>query len=143
MKIQTTIERDFQKTLKKRGYFCTTIGALLLFLGANVLTIQTLERVGLWIFITAIVCIYLGLKPYSEAKKRIFFPDEIQIDKNNLKYLQREKEILAIPLAEINNISYREKKYQYGILVTKKNNQDLFLPYFSKSAFDNLLESLD
>lgn len=142
MKIKTTIELNFQKTLKARGYLCTTIGAFLLFIGANVLTVQTLERVGLWIFLTAIVCIYLGLKPYSEAKKRLFSPDEIWADENSLRYLQYEKVVLSIPIDKIEEISYRSKKYQYGILITKKDKQDHFFPYFSKSSFESLLKSV-
>jgi len=142
MKVKTTIGLSFQKILKRRGFFCTTIGALLLFIGANVLTVQTLDQVGLWIFVTAIVCIYLGLKPYSEAKKRIFFPDEIWVDKSTLKYLQRDKVILSIPLNDIASISYKEKKYQFGISVTSKDNKDYFLPYFSKPSLENLLKSV-
>jgi len=141
MKVKTDIELKFQKTLKARGYLCTTIGALLLFIGANVLTVQTLDKVGLWIFITAIVCIYLGLKPYSEAKKRIFFPDEISVDKNTLRYLQKEKIVLSIPVIDITNMTYREKKYQYGILVECKDGQGHFFPYFSKLSFENLIKS--
>ncbi len=142
MKVKTDVELRFQKTLKTRGYFCTTIGALLLFIGANVLTVQTLERVGLWIFITAIVCIYLGLKPYSEAKKRIFFPDEISVDKSTLKYLQKEKVVLSIPVIDIIKMTYRENKYQYGIIIACKDGQDHFFPYFSKLSFENLLKSI-
>jgi hypothetical protein len=142
MHLQTDIKLAFIQKLRTRGYLFTSLGAMLLFVGANVFSIQTLEKVGAWVFLTAIVCIYLGLKPYKEAKKRSLIPDEILIDNNQLQYLHAKQIVLSISIDAIKKIKYRNKKFQYGIYITiKKNNQTHFLPYFSENAYSMLISN--
>lgn len=138
MQIQTNITFQLLKKMQKRGLLFCSIGAIFLFIGANFLSIQTLEEWGIWMFLTAIAVIYIGLKPYQKLKHHKLNPSALTIRKGHLEFFQYQKAEVKLPIKYIEKILFREKNHTYGIFVQSKE-KNVFFPYFSKQSYEKLL----
>ena len=87
------------------------------------LPIDFLKSWGLVIFLVCMALITWGLWPYSHLKRLENHPYRIIIDEEKLRFI-KGKEAISIPLDNISQIKYVEKKEIYGIEIYL-NEKDL------------------
>lgn len=138
MQIQTNITFSLLKKMQKRGLLFCSIGAMFLFIGANFLSVQRLEEWGIWMFLTAITFVYIGLKPYQRLKTHKINPSALTVRKGHLEFFQYQKTEVKLPIDSIEKIMFQEKNHVYGIFVESKEKK-IFFPYFSKQSYEMLL----
>ncbi len=164
-KIRSTIKHELKGYTIKKGGLISAGGAMLLLLGA-----LSLPRTWApWIFLLAIIFIVIGLYPYRQLCRLELKPHLLTVEGGLLHFFRSGKSLFKIPIETIDHLAYVEKDHLYGIalylkrpienkiIVTDNRFQfeafatdsatrfegcDLFLPYFSRTAHQELRTSL-
>ena len=131
----------------KRGSVIGGVGILLIFCAYLFLPKTLLSHVGIWIYLLGCGLIAFGLIPYRRLRRLELNPASLVVDEKGLTLIAQSHKPEVILWEEIDSFSYLENKQTYGIgfMLKKKRDTrlklaevDLFLPYFSKRAFDEL-----
>lgn len=167
LKLRTCIKSDVRRHALIRGTLFSAIGACLLLYGAIFLPTATLQVWGIPLLCIGGGLMTWGLQPYRRLCQLENRPDEIiSVYKTEIQYYSKEKRIFTIPAQSIQKLSYFEKENAYGIKISlklpcsekirihdpkfdfdlylkktrAKYGCELFLPYFSKRAFQDLFD---
>jgi hypothetical protein len=91
-----------------------------------------------------------GLIPLRRLTKIVENPAELMISGGQMHYISRGKPIFSVPVKNILDMQYVEKKNAYGISLLLRDEQEiifhdprfksreLFLPYFERRSFSRL-----
>lgn len=164
LKLRSSIRPEVLNKALKRGMFFAGIGSCILLFSGVLIPEKYLKILGLPLILSSILLITLGLYPYQKLKRLEITPHEITIlDENTFLFSWKRKPFLTIPFSEISSVKFIDSNIRYGIaldlrnlsVVKACNNEfdvtvfmktckakygcDLFLPYFSKRSFDELL----
>lgn len=121
------------------GSFLAIAGAcLILFAG-----IFAVPKWGLLFFLFGIGLIALGLIPYRLLQRLELKPNELEILENGLIYRKKGMLEWQLPFGSIQDVSFYEDNWRYGIKLTVENSWELFLPYFTKRSCDILKAALE
>lgn len=165
--IRSSIKTSLMKHTLFRGTVIASVGgALLLFAGIFV-PVSSLSYWGFPIFLASIALITLGLLPYKQLKRLEVNPYQIVADQEKMwHFFEKGMPLFSLPVDDIEKTLLIENEYLYGIGVIlkkplplpivvhrkafsledyerkslKKCGCDLFFPYFSKRAYQELLE---
>lgn len=142
------------------------IAGILIILGSGALLPLFLIRVfGLPLLFLGFALMAFGLLPYRRLSKLERSPYEIAYDETHFLFLRNKKPLFKVPLEIFEKIDYVEKGKLYGMGIKMKKpikdkviifdktidfatffstseGYDLFLPYFSKSASEEVTEEL-
>lgn len=162
-KFRSSIHSALKRYSLLKGSLIAAIGIIPLILAGTLIPAAQLAPWGMILFLFGIGMVALGLIPYRKLCRLELCPDELIIDADNsLTYLKQRKLLVTIPSENIDKISYIDDPYHYGIALTfnspttkkiaihdvrmgrkhlrKGQNEDLFLPYFSKRTYKELKE---
>lgn len=160
-KIRSSIKRELKGYTIKKGGFISGGGALLLLFGA-----LSLPRTWTpWIFALSILFIVIGLYPYRQLCRLELKPHLLTVEGGLLHFFRSGKSLFKIPIETIDHVAYVERDHLYGIAIylkrpienkivvtdnrfqfeafatdsaTRFEGCDLFLPYFSSKAHQEL-----
>ena len=162
--IYNSINPGLKRQSLLQGTVCALFGVGFLFFGGIFLPEPVLSDWGLAIWGASILLITLGLIPYKTLKQLEERPDSLKVtSEGNLKFYKRGNLEFSIPLDNIHEMKYFEKKFLYGIGISLKEKQampeirslrlpifsrprihykgfDLFFLYFSERGFKSLIE---
>lgn len=168
MTLHSSIKPSLKKKIMFRGTLISAIGLIPMFYGSLYLDVPTLSYWGVPIFFGSLGMIAVGMLPFKRLTFLENNPNKLTINDNDgFIYSHKGKKTLTIPISAIDNISYYEKNSMYGVALSLKkdledkivvHNQsfdfarysnyskkhyqcELFLPYFSRRAFKELLET--
>ncbi|KAF3361981.1 Uncharacterized protein PHSC3_001539 [Chlamydiales bacterium STE3] len=126
-----------------QGTLFAGCGALSLLLAGTLMPLETLSIWGLWIFLLAAGIMVIGLVPYRLLQKLEVNPYKIYLTEDNvLHYFKKGKVLLSLPISDIQNLTWEDRTYLYGIKAHLKNEKSLFFPFFSKRSYEELKEIL-
>jgi hypothetical protein len=136
--LRTSVRPELKRTLLIRGMILAVIGLALLMVGGIFLPPETLKQWGFPLFLVSILCIGGGLIPYKRVVKLESAPDSIVIsDRGEIHYKGKTYRMDAVEKVEF----YENRGY--GIKMTLKTSETVFLPYFSKRSCEELQECLE
>jgi hypothetical protein len=163
--IHTTVHHQLlRKKLMRGSLFASIGGCIILFFGMFA-SVNVLDKWGMLTILTGFMLIAWGLIPYRKLNRLLSSPNSLKINIEGLSYVDRSREMFFIPLKSIECIHFIDRKDRYGIAVHLKNKlsqkvqildprfkpksflfyskqvggADLYLPYFSKRAYNELL----
>lgn len=140
MKCFSCVHKQFKKEKLIKGTLLSIAGLIPLVLAFLYLPPYYLKLLGFPLVVIAFFLITIGLLPFKKLTQLERIPDEISInDQEELTYLSKRKPVLSFPLSKIQEITYVDKKWIYGIEF-KLEKDIVFLPYFSKASFERIKE---
>ncbi len=132
-----------------KGIGFALIGLVLILYNGIFGSLTFLSNWGWLIFLTGGTLITYGMLQYRKLAQRQLHPHVVHLTSvpHQLQWYIDEHQFLNLPSTFIASIAYKNDKYHYGIIIyLKEPNRstatDLFLPYFSKHAFETLLQWL-
>lgn len=158
-KLRSAVKPELVRHMLFRGTLLAGIGVSLLTFGGAFLSSQMLNKWGLLLFLIGGGFIAWGLIPYRRLMQLEIKPNELILDQQAIHVLMKRKPAFTIPISTIKEIQYLETPKIYGIQIWLKKNplekvviqdphfslkdfqkhgSDLFLPYFSQNAFNQL-----
>lgn len=159
--LRSAIKPDLMQKTLLRGTCIAGLGIGLLAATGTFMSVSVLEQWGLFIFGASVLLIGAGLIPYKRLQKLEKNPDEIRIEgNNNLYYFRQGKNLFSFPLHLISEVNWINRKTFYGIAIELKTDEgtkipktfiqqsrkrvasDLFFPFFTERAFNELKEFL-
>lgn len=167
MTIRTTISTQVLNHYLWQGFLLSLCGVIFLLGGGILLPPLYLKTWGLVLFLIGMGLITFGLLPYRRLSQLQLKPAELIFqDSHSFIYFLNKKAIMTVPVKSVSEFIFIENPYHYGIaLKFKKNidlpvivhqspnevekmrrsgkkvaNADLFLPYFNKRAYNELIE---
>lgn len=161
MKLISSIKSSTFKSTLFRGYRFASIGILMLLFSAVFMPLNDLKIFGPFCVVFSFFLITFGLLPYRRLKKLEICPHEIRISPDeHLLFSIKKRPTFIVALKDIENLFYNDDPYgiaidlkedaiidvvdpRFDIHFFKMNSQkkqgcDLFIPYFSKRAFEEL-----
>jgi hypothetical protein len=163
--LRTTISSALKRHLLFRGTFYSSIGALIILASGMYMPSILLSERGFFIFLGSLAMILIGLRPYRQLSRLEQHPEEVHLLEDSLVYFSKGNPLFSIPYNDIQKIHYFDDKSTYGItLYFKKNirrkwplidffkrlvnfstvqlqpSNKLFLPYFNKKAFAQMIK---
>ena len=165
IKLRSQITPALKRSKALVGTVLASIGMTTLLFGSLFLSVEKLSLWGLPIFVLGFGFISWGLVPYRKINKLEVHPHEIVIkDDKSIRIYLRGKGAFTLPINSIDKIGYKDSDINYGIGIwlrqpvpekiivhdrtfnmpqyqldsKKKFGCDLFLPYFSKSSFEEM-----
>ncbi len=140
--LSSTISSACKRKALFRGSAFAGVGFLLLGTTGVYGTVSLLQSWGVWIFGLSIGAIALGLLPYRRLCQLETCPHRITIEPEIWTVVIPKKTVRFSPKA-IQAVRYVEAKRLYGITLTFHSGQsDLFLPFFSREAYEQLTAQL-
>jgi hypothetical protein len=167
--LRSSVKTPLLRFVLFRGTFLAGVGSLFLFYGGLFLPVSMLNTWGILIFCVGLGLITLGLLPYRRLRRLEMQPYQLKVDNGHfLHFLSKGRLILSIPLCAIEKTLYIEKEHLYGIGIVlkhpppervvvhdpsfqmvkyqrksqKRYGCDLFIPYFSRRSYSDLVEVL-
>jgi hypothetical protein len=166
IKLRSTIRPELMWSALLRGTLFATVGALLLIYGGTTLPKNSLIGWGIPLVLVSLMLIAFGLIPYRRLSRLQVNPDEIHIKETSFCFISKKKMCFTVPFASIEKIELLERRALYGIGVQLKHNPsekisvhdprfdmqryqacsqkrfdcDLFFPYFTSHAVEELKE---
>jgi len=130
-----------------QGTAWATLGALIIFCSALFVPVDVMAWAGWGIYATGFGLITKGLLPYRRLSMLERCPDKLLwIEGTCLEWHRKGRSTVILPLSIIEKMEYISEGTTYGILFTLKDSvtsvKMLFMPYFSRSAFDRLRSDL-
>lgn len=152
-----------------RGTILGIAGAACLLVPGIFMPLDVMQVWGFPLFIAGIGLIAFGLIPYRKLKKLEENPNRIILEETSIGYAAGGKLLFTLPVEAIDRVAFLENTSSYGICITlksplpaklrgedsrfdlvdfrakslSKHGCDLFLPYFSRRAFETLTDYLD
>lgn len=124
------------------GSILAILGAALLLYSGIALPVETLKKWGALLFLISLGLIAAGLIPYRRLQKLELNPDQLVILEKGLIYKRAGVQEWQLPFDSIQSIDYVDNPWRYGILLHIENRWDIFLPYFTKRSYEELLRNL-
>lgn len=167
--LRSSINATLKGTTLKKGASFTLFGGSL-FLITAFMPLSILTTYGLPLFIVSCLLIAQGLVPYRRLLLEEIHPNEIHFDGHELYFLKKKNPLFKLKKEDIETINFIENKKGYGIslqikkpldkqvvvltskrrfmryLISSKrmaHTGDLYLPFFTKRAYQELLSSFD
>ena len=163
--IRSTISSPLLKKVLFRGFAIAFLGIILLLLAGIFIPPVTLRHWGWILFLLSLSLITFGLLPYRRLSRLQLKPNELVLDHfHQLTFYSKGQAILTFPLQSIVQANYIDHPQQYGIAIWMKDSivvhlpkevkklqrqgqqiaqANLFLPYFNRHAYDELMEWLE
>jgi hypothetical protein len=139
MHCKTRIPADLIRRKLTRAILLGGTGILLLIIAGSQMPLPTLQRWGIPILIIGIGAIAFGMVPYRRLIQLRDHPDELILEDGELIYLHRFKPVMAIPLANVERLEYRD-----GILLWLCDQKEpIHFPHFPQSALKKLKSGLE
>jgi hypothetical protein len=134
MHLKTRIPAELIRQKLTRAILLGGTGILLLILTGSQMPLPTLQRWGIPILIIGIGAIAFGMVPYRRLIQLRDHPDELILEDGELIYFHEFKPVMAIPLASIERLEYRD-----GILLWLRDQQKpIHFPHFPEKACEKL-----
>ena len=170
VKIRSTITPALLGLTLRRGGILGAAGALLIFFGGTFLALTQLKTWGIPLFFIGISFIGVGLFPYRQLSRLQLKPNELYDMGESFFFHKEGKPLFKIPKKSIAKMRHLEKEHHYGIAIwlrrpieekvgilqshfrfenfvsdsaQKFEGCDLFLPYFTKNAWESLKDQLE
>lgn len=124
------------------GSILAILGALLLLYSGIALPVETLKKWGVLLFLISLGLIAAGLIPYRRLQRLELNPDQLVILEKGLIYKRAGVQEWQLPFDSIQSIDYVDNPWRYGILLHVENSWDIFLPYFTRRSYEELLRNL-
>lgn len=160
MIVKTAVGTQHKKDALLKGILLAGLGMLILIGGSVLLTQEQLSQYGFFIFAIGIAIVSYGMIPYRKIVRLENLPDEIHVNEDHTwVYYRGGKKVAEIPKETIESASFITHDPNYGICVSLKKNPvakvkvcaeaklqvnkfgcDLFLPYFTERAVNQLNE---
>jgi|GEM_PF-2194641 len=164
--VRSTISSPLLRSVLFKGFTLAFLGIFILVLAVIFIPASTLQRWGWLLFLLSFSSLTLGLLPYRRLSRLQLKPHKlVLVDLNHLAFYSRGEKILTLALQSISKISYVDHARHYGIAISlkpppiapivihqplkevkffrhkgcKEEKSDLFFPYFSPSAYHELL----
>lgn len=140
----TVTAKEKSKKLQQ-GTLIAGAGVFFLAFAGIFLPQPILAKWGLIIFFFCFICL-AGLLPYRRLTKLERKPNEIVvIGTDIIEYWSGGRKLLTLLQKNITSMSYYHSPYRPGIYIYFNNNKSekVFLPYFSKSSFDEITELIN
>lgn len=156
----TSVKPELKKAYLYGGTFCAICATLMLVAGGVFLKSQLLTIWGMPLFFIWILFVSLGMIPYRKLANLEDHPDKILIEVGNLVFFSKGEAYLTIPLDNISQIDFMERRGAYGLgLLLKypapnpvivhvparkiskyqlRYGYDLFFPFFSQQTANEL-----
>ena len=165
--LSTTITSKLLQHTLFRGFFIALLGILMLVIGGIYFSPAFLKIWGGILFLISMLFISIGLLPYRRLTQLQLNPNQLLLtDSLNLTFYAKKKKIFTLPFKCIQRLAYIEQGKNYGIAIwlssfedssikihyssrliqelkklgIKHGNADLFLPYFTKRSYQELLD---
>lgn len=160
IKLRSTVRPEYARRVLFRGTLLAVIGIAMLVLAGVFIPAAYLGKTGFVLFVVALGLVTWGLLPYRMLMQLETKPDEILIDSKAVSVAFKRRPTLMIPISAIRDIKYLDNDEIYGIQIwldkdpvdkvmiqdpyfkvknLRKYGADLFLPYFSKNSFNELV----
>jgi hypothetical protein len=162
MTIRSAITKELQHGALMRGSFLAGVGAILLLYTGGFMEPRLLGNWGAISFLIGFGLITWGLLPYRQLMNLQMNPYEIIVEDNHFVFQRRGKPMFSVPYGAIERSGFIEDRWHYGIAIwiksevdspviihspnvdinrlrtqnQKKHGCDLFLPYFTKRAYE-------
>ena len=136
----STITFPLKKKILIRGTLLAAIGGSLLIFTGSLLPPAILKMVGLLVFLLGGTLIYAGLIPYRTLLQLEKTPSELHLTECSLDFFSQGKLMQSIPWKDMGTLSFEETHTPYRIAVTLKNGKVIHFPYFTKYAYNELIE---
>lgn len=166
MDLRSSIKTSLKRHALFKGTLFASLGAFLILYGGIFVPVAELTTWGLPLLLAGGTLITLGLRPYQRLSYLERKPNVLTISQEDLQFTTRGKLTLTIPWVSIEKITYVESRTEYGIRIhlkhplpekimvhnprfnssrfqkdsRKKQQCDLFFPYFSRNAYKQLSE---
>lgn len=161
--LRSTITTQLLTRTLFRGVVLAALGVGGLTYAAIFMTSSALMNWGWLIYLVSFALITAGMLPYRKLVKQQINPRELRLmDDQTVLYLAKQKRLLNLPLEAVDSWEYIDTWNSYGVAVklkpllrrpvtiylTKKesaplhrgeNNEELFFPYFSRHACEELM----
>lgn len=163
--VRSCIKPSLLRSTLFRGTYIAIAGVIIIVTSGMLLPLFLLRVFGLPLLLLGFALIASGLLPYRRLAKLEMHPYEIAYDETHLLFFRNKKPAFKVPLELLQKIEYYEKGKLYGMGVKMKKSLkdqviiydkkldiptffstnegfDLFLPYFTKSASDEMTDEL-
>jgi len=154
--LRSSISQTLMRSSIWRGTSLAGLGVIVLLVAGTFLPLAEMKVWGLPLFGLGIGLITWGLLPYRRMKRLETNPYTLTIDHEWLHLAAKGRAIYSIPRESIEGIDFVEQREIYGMGISLKKpipkkvivhvklrkygGYDLFLPYFSRRAYEQLLE---
>jgi|688.fasta_scaffold96503_3 hypothetical protein len=135
--LNTSVSSSLKRHVLFRGTFLAFCGAVLLLLAGIFIPENTLESWGLGILTLGGILVVAGLLPYKKISKLEMKPNQMIIGEGVLRYVNKGRTLLTVPINHVEAITFCQRRYKYGIEL-KVNKEKLFFPYFNQQAFEKI-----
>lgn len=142
MTLRTSVKPQLLKWVLFLGSFFAILGACLLLFSGIALPVDSLKKWGPLLFLLSLGLIAGGLIPYRRLQKLEVNPDQLVILEKGLIYKRAGVQEWQLPFDSIQSADYIDNPWRYGILLHVENSWDIFLPYFTKRAYEELAKNL-
>ncbi|QVL57507.1 MAG: hypothetical protein KFB93_00065 [Simkaniaceae bacterium] len=130
MKRFSIVKTEVKKRLLLKGMLLSILGIFLLIGMGTFAKVTVLSVWGLPSFCVGIFLIGWGLIPYRNLTRLETHPHQILFEKDHLTFISTHGNHVLVPYRNIGEISYVEAGNRYGIRLSLKEGDPLFLPYF-------------
>lgn len=135
--LYTTVKPHLYRNALFKSTFSGVLGALILVCATLFLPVQELEFWGPLLGLIALFIIGFGFRPFLKLKKLDSKPIALRLGRDHIYWKN-----ISIVTKNISNIRYDDSE-NYGIEITSKAGQKLFLPYYSKRTYEEVSDYLN
>lgn len=135
--LYTTVKPHLYRKALLKSTLAGLLGALILVCATLFLPIQELEFWGPILGLIALFLIGFGFRPFLKIKKLDSKPIALRLGKDHIYWKN-----ISIVTKNIESLRYIESE-DYGIEITSKAGQKLFLPYYSKRTYEEVSDYLN
>ncbi len=163
LELYSGIKQHLKTKVLRRGNIFAACGIALWLLGGALIPLHLLSFWGIPIFLLGSALIALGMVPYRRLTQLESQPHRLIIDAELVHIWHKGKPLMTLPLTAIHKMEYRDSPCLYGIALwidspqsitplrhridpaiyvretQRRHSCDLFLPYFGKHAYVELL----
>ncbi len=136
--LYTTIKPSLYRKALLISSMMGVLGALLLVFATLFIPQKQLEFLGPILGLFSLLLIGFGFRPFLKIKKMDSKPIPLKLTKDGIFW--KNVRIVTKNVAETR---YIDSEKSYGIEITSKAGQKLFLPYYSKRSYEEVLAYLD
>jgi hypothetical protein len=134
----STIRPCLKRHLIQRSLLFACPGFFLIFYMGVFLPVSSLERWGIWGFISAFILISCGMIPYRRITRLELHPHSLSLGREGFYFHHTRKGEKFFSFQEIQTAYFIQKKGFYGIRLHLKEKKSFLLPYFSETTFEAL-----
>ncbi|CDZ80012.1 hypothetical protein BN1013_00516 [Candidatus Rubidus massiliensis] len=135
--LYTSVNNNLLKDKLFKGTLKASVSIILLLIPTIFFTKEFLQYSGIVFFITFLYILHKSLMPYRTLQKLEKNPLKLILEEDKASFCLANKNII-IPYQGIERILYKDIRSNYGIEISMFSKEKIFLPYFSKYAFEEM-----